>query len=121
MMAGRAEAGLTLLGEVEADGGHAPEAALVMGDLLLAASPSNEDQARRLFQAVSESAQAQKALMFELQAATRLCRLVLLEGDAENAHRQLREIYGQFTEGFDTPDLLEARALLDELESQGST
>jgi len=44
-----------------------------------------------------------------------LCRLWQEQGKREEARQMLTEIYGWFTEGFDTPDLKEARALLEEL------
>ena len=44
-----------------------------------------------------------------------LSRLWQSQGRKEEAHRMLAEIYGWFTEGFDTKDLQEAQALLDEL------
>jgi predicted ATPase len=119
MMAGKPDVGLAQIDEALKGGAEGPEVALTMGDLLLATSPSNAAKARSLYQGILEAARGQKALMFELQAATRLCRLALLEGDVEDAHRQLSEVYGRFTEGFDTPDLQEAKALLDELKSQG--
>jgi predicted ATPase len=51
----------------------------------------------------------------ELRAVTSLSRLLVLQGKREEARRMLAEIYGWFTEGFDTRDLQEARALLGEL------
>ena len=51
----------------------------------------------------------------ELQAATSLSRLWQKQGKKEEARQLLAEIYGWFTEGFDTRDLKEAKALLDEL------
>ena len=44
-----------------------------------------------------------------------LARLWLKQGKAQQAHQRLAEVYDWFTEGFDTADLLEAKALLDEL------
>jgi len=49
-----------------------------------------------------------------LQAATRLCKLEMLAGDAEESGRTLAEIYDSFTEGFETVQLLQAKAVLDE-------
>lgn len=60
-------------------------------------------------------AQTQEAKSFELQATIPLCRLYQQQGKIIEARQMLDEIYGWFTEGFDTPDLREARALLDEL------
>jgi predicted ATPase/class 3 adenylate cyclase len=119
LMAGKPDAGLTLLKEalpVSPEGpAEAPEIGLIMGDLLLAISPSNAAEAKTLYRNVLEASRGQKALMLELQAATRLCRLALLEGDPGEAPRTLRDVYARFSEGFDTPNLQEAKALLDEL------
>jgi predicted ATPase len=51
----------------------------------------------------------------ELRAAMSLSRLWQQQGKQEEAHHMLADIYGWFTEGFDTPDLQEAKALLQEL------
>lgn len=56
----------------------------------------------------------------ELRAATRLARLHQRQGRVADARLCLGEVYGWFTEGFDTPDLREARALLDSLEGPAS-
>ena len=55
------------------------------------------------------------AKSFELRAATSLARLWQQQGEREEAHKLLSEVYNWFTEGFDTKDLQEAKALLDEL------
>jgi predicted ATPase len=60
-------------------------------------------------------AQAQQARSFELRAAMGLGRLWRDEGRHNEARDLLAPIYGWFTEGFNTPDLQEAKALLDEL------
>ena len=52
---------------------------------------------------------------YELRAATSLARLWREQGRRADAHELLAPIYGWFTEGFDTPDLKEAKALLAEL------
>ncbi len=52
---------------------------------------------------------------FELRAATRLARLWHSQGKSTEAHNLLAPVCGWFTEGFDTADLKEAKALLDEL------
>ena len=44
-----------------------------------------------------------------------LCRLWQLQGKVEEARKMLSEIHGWFTEGFDAPDVIDAKALLDEL------
>lgn len=62
-------------------------------------------------------ARRQRAKMWELRATVSLCRLWQAQGQSAAAHTRLAEIYDWFTEGFDTPDLLEAEALLAELAS----
>jgi predicted ATPase len=63
----------------------------------------------------SAVAHRQKARSLELRAATSLGRLWQQQGKAEAARQQLAACYRWFTEGFDTADLQEAKALLDEL------
>jgi hypothetical protein len=60
-------------------------------------------------------ARRQQAKAWELRAATSLSRLWQQQGKRAEARQLLAPIYGWFTEGFDTPDLQEARSLLDEL------
>jgi predicted ATPase len=60
-------------------------------------------------------ARRQQAKSLELRAVVSLVRLWQQQGKREEARRMLAEIYGWFTEGFDTADLKEAKALLDEL------
>ena len=62
-------------------------------------------------------AQQQKARSFELRAAMSLARLWRDQGKPQQARELLAPVYGWFTEGFDTLDLKEAKALLDELAS----
>jgi predicted ATPase len=57
----------------------------------------------------------QQAKALELRAVTSLSRLRQRQGKTREAREQLDEIYGWFTEGFDTTDLKEAKALLQEL------
>ena len=60
-------------------------------------------------------ARKQQAKSWGLRAVMSLARLWQSQGKKEEAHRMLAEIYGWFTEGFDTADLQEAKALLEEL------
>ena len=62
-----------------------------------------------------ETAQRQKAKSWELRATTSLARLWQHQDKRKEAHQLLSEIYGWFTEGFDTKDLQEAKTLLEEL------
>jgi predicted ATPase len=60
-------------------------------------------------------AQKMGAKAWELRASTSLARLLAKHGRRDEARTTLAEIYGWFTEGFDTADLKDAKALLDEL------
>jgi predicted ATPase len=60
-------------------------------------------------------ARRQQAESWELRAAVNLSRLWQQQGKRTEAHQVLAPIYGWFTEGFDTADLQEAKALLEEL------
>jgi predicted ATPase len=67
------------------------------------------------FQQALDLARHQQAKSWELRAAMSLSRLWQQHGKREEAYELLAPIYGWFTEGFDTPDLQEAKALLEEL------
>jgi predicted ATPase len=67
------------------------------------------------FQRALPVARRQEARSLELRAAMSLSRLWHRQGKRQEGHDLLAEVYGWFTEGFDTADLLEARALLGEL------
>jgi predicted ATPase len=73
------------------------------------------EQAEACFQDALRIARGQSAKSWELRAATGLSRLWQRRGKKVEAQRLLAEIYGWFTEGFDTADLKTAKALLDEL------
>jgi predicted ATPase len=83
---------------------------------LLTPNPQAEAEAEACFQHAIEVAQRQQAKSLELRAVTSLARLWQQQGKRAEAHKLLSEIYHWFTEGFDTKDLQEAKALLDELE-----
>src|SRR5262245_44220762 len=85
------------------------------GALLLQQSSSNQTEAESCFQQAITIAQNQQAKSFELRSATSLARLWYQQGKRQEAHDLLAPVYGWFTEGFDTVDLKDARALLDEL------
>jgi predicted ATPase len=71
-------------------------------------------EAKRCFLQALDIARRQQAKSWELRAAMSLSRLWQLQGKREAAQQVLRETYDWFTEGFDTADLQEAKALLDE-------
>ena len=62
-----------------------------------------------------EVSRGQQARLLELRAATSMARLWRDQGKRDEARELLAPVYNWFTEGFDTPDLKEAKALLDEL------
>ncbi len=72
-------------------------------------------EAEACFLNAIEIARKQQAKSWELRAATSLARLWQQQGKKAEAHELLSEIYNWFTEGFDTKDLQEAKALLEEL------
>ena len=83
------------------------------GDLLLARG-LNAD-AEVWYRSAIEVARVQAAKMWELRAATRLARLWQRQGKTVDARDLLAPLYGWFTEGFDTKNLKDAKALLEEL------
>jgi predicted ATPase len=87
----------------------------VRGDIRIALS--ERDAAEADFREAIEFSRAIGAKMLELRATTSLARLLRDTGRREAARAMLAEIYGWFTEGFDTADLKDAKALLDELKS----
>lgn len=108
----------TLRGGLEtadATGEHKWDAELhrLAGTVLLAENKLNEGEAS-LQQAI-RIAQAQQAKLLELRAVRDLARLCDEQGRRAEALDLLAPVYGWFTEGFDTQDLKEAKALLDEL------
>jgi predicted ATPase len=60
-------------------------------------------------------AREQSALSYELRAALQLAQIWTGKGEVERARDLVRPIYNRFSEGFGTPDLIQARAMLDEL------
>jgi hypothetical protein len=85
------------------------------GDLLLRGPNDDRGAAELLYRQAISVAAEQQAKSFELRAATSLARLLRDQGKLTEAHNLLAPVYGWFTEGFDTLDLKEAKALLDEL------
>jgi predicted ATPase len=132
---------LTLRAEAFAEDGRAPEGLLVLDETLALVDATGErfweaevyrlkgklilhaecgvQNAERIaaecFQKARGVAQRQQAKSLELRAAISLSRLRQVQGKKEEARTILSEVYGWFTEGFDTKDLIEAKALLDEL------
>ncbi len=92
---------------------YAAEIYRVRGELLLLRGDATA--AEGAFQRALAVARSQEARSLDLRAATSLARLWQRHGRAQDARQLLSPIYGWFSEGFDTPDLIAAAALLDEL------
>jgi predicted ATPase len=91
-----------------------PEVHRLKGELLLIRGEA-EPEAEKCFRRAIQVARQQQAKSWELRATMSLCRLWEKQGKQEKARQVLAEIYGWFTEGFDTRDLQEAKSLLEEL------
>ncbi|MCZ6798357.1 MAG: AAA family ATPase [Gammaproteobacteria bacterium] len=85
------------------------------GHAHLLTSSANQDGARKSFQLALDVSRAQGAKMLELRATTDLSSLLRDQGDRRGAFDLLTPVYEWFTEGFDSTDLREAKALLVEL------
>jgi predicted ATPase len=118
---GRTAEGLRVLAEaltlVDKNGERWREAELhrLKGELLLALPTDRQAEAEACFQQALAVARRQQAKSSELRAAMSLCRLWQRQGKCIDARELLAPIYGWFTEGFDTADLQEAKALLETL------
>jgi len=109
------------LAEVKKSGERYYEAELyrIKGELELKKAKvkdkTKQEEAERCFRQALDIARSQKARSWELRAAMSLSRLLQKQGKKQEARKMLAEVYDWFSEGFDTPDLKEARALLDEM------
>ena len=116
--AGHPEQGLRALagvGTASRDTLCGPEVYRIEGELMLKGANASADAAEERFQTAIELARSRAQKSFELRAAMSLARLWQRQGRNEEARRALADIYGSFTEGFGTADLIAAKALLDEL------
>jgi predicted ATPase len=115
------EAVTTGLAVSERTGEHWYDAELfrIRGELLLKlspdAEPNSQDQSENCFRQAIEIAQRQQAKWWELRATMSLARFLEKQNRRDEARAVLAGIYNWFTEGFDTADLKDAKALLDEL------
>jgi predicted ATPase len=89
----------------------------IPGEIELLSPAPDTAKAQACFERALEIARAQQARSWELRAAASLARLWRDQGKRAQAHDLLAPVYGWFTEGFDTLDLKEAKALLEELAS----
>jgi class 3 adenylate cyclase/predicted ATPase len=105
------------LAKVQQTGSRIYEAELyrIKGELLLAQSLADEGGAEACFQNALKVARGQSAKSLELRAAMSMSRLWQRQGKTAQVKQLLGEIYGWFTEGFDTADFKQAKALLEEL------
>jgi class 3 adenylate cyclase/predicted ATPase len=85
------------------------------GEIELLSPERDAAKAQAYFERALEIARAQQAKSWELRAAMSMARLWRNHGKKSEAHNLLAPVYGWFTEGFNTLDLKEAKALLDEL------
>ena len=110
------------LAMVETAGGHRAEATLhwLSGELLQQQAVPDVLAAEVRFQQALTVARRQQAKSWELRAATSLARLWRQQGKRTEAYDLLAPVYGWFTEGFDTADLQDARALLEELRAESA-
>jgi predicted ATPase len=118
---GQPEAGLTVLTEalalVDTTGERwsEPELYRLKGELLLQQNLDHQAEAETCFHKAIAIAQNQQAKSWELRATTSLAKLWQQQGKRQDAHDLLAPVYHWFTEGFDTADLQEAKALLNAL------
>jgi predicted ATPase len=87
------------------------------GEIALKSPEPDEAKAQAYFERALAVARQQQAKSWELRAALSMARLWRDQGKRDEARDLLAPVYGWFTEGFDTRDLKEAKALLDELKA----
>jgi predicted ATPase len=87
----------------------------IIGELMLQLPKADPGAAETQFEHAAATARQQGAKLWELRAAMSMARLWRSQGKPQQARELLAAVYGWFTEGFDTLDLKDAEALLDEL------
>jgi predicted ATPase len=87
----------------------------IAGEIALKSPEPDSAKAQAYFERALAVARQQQAKSWELRAATSMARVWRDQGKRHEARDLLAPVYGWFTEGFDTRDLKEAKALLDEL------
>jgi predicted ATPase len=85
------------------------------GELLLLGGAAAVPEASQCFHDAIDVARGQSSKLFELRTTTSLARLLAKQGRRDEARSILPDIYNWFTEGFDVPDLIDAKSLLEEL------
>jgi predicted ATPase len=96
---------------------HEAEVNRIAGEVALKSLTPDLVKAEAYFERALAVARQQQAKSWELRAAMSMARLWRNQGKRQEARGLLAPVYGWFTEGFDTSDLKEAKALLDELAS----
>jgi predicted ATPase len=120
-LAGQVEDGMSsleeALGWVERNDERLYEAEVhrIRGELLLAQHIPDPQRAESCFQQALTVARGQQGKSWELRAAMSMARMWLQQKRSDEARQLLAPVYDWFTEGFDTADLIEAKALLDAL------
>jgi predicted ATPase len=118
---GEPETGLAVLTEAltlmntTSGRGWEPGLYRLKGELLLQQSSDNQAEAETCFLHALSVARPQQAKSLELRAAISLAKLWQSQGKRQEAYNLLMPVYNGFTEGFDTADLIDAKALFDEL------
>jgi predicted ATPase len=97
------------------EGHYEAEVYRLKGELLLQKAPAHPEAAEAQLQQAFTVARRRQAKSWELRTAMSLARLRQQQGKRAEARTLLAEVYGWFTEGFDTTDLQEAKALLETL------
>jgi len=121
---GRGADGLKLIEEALVVAGNSgqlpnePELHRIKGELLIILDASKPTEAEGCFREAIQKAQRHGAKSWELRATMSLARLLVMQGRRDEARTMLAEIYNWFTEGFDTADLKDAKALLEELQAR---
>ena len=121
---GRFDEGLRVVDEsfpfIERSGQRYYEAELhrLKGEMLMGLDSSNAAQAEQSLRTAIEISRKQHAKSWELRAITSLARLLAKQHKRDEARMMLAQIYNWFTEGFDTPDLKDAKVLLGELDGE---
>jgi len=120
---GKPEQGLSLINQIPDDLNSGsgktffPEFFRLKGDLLFATSPDNAAETELWLQRALEVSRELQADMMELRVALSLFRFWREQGKGEQGNQLLRGIFEKFTEGFETADLIEARELINNIES----
>ena len=116
----RAEEGQRVLNEAlsiaqaNQDGFFVPELYRLKGELLMLTGEM-EEEIEKCFNTAIDMARRQNAKVLELRATVDFCRFLIKQNKAKEAKDLLKKIYDFFTEGLDTPNMQEAKQLLDEL------